>query len=216
MVMMFSDNKKSRIQQTNTNLQFLKQCTRNDSTKHNASSKEDEEDTIQNNNSNSSKQLLSSCMLYPNSNCDVMQMSTSSLAYIGDAVFELFIRSRYVWPMKKSSNLQKVVVNKVRAETQSYLYQKIRTNFQFTPEEKSIVSRGRNSAATGKRRSSGPKRFYSVQQRNSNGGGGGPEVYQEATALEALVGYTYLKNPTRCFDILNFVSNELDVMDESE
>ena len=44
------------------------------------------------------------------------QMSASTLAYLGDVVFELFIRSRYVWPERRMSDLQNKVVSIVRGE----------------------------------------------------------------------------------------------------
>jgi 23S rRNA maturation mini-RNase III len=43
-------------------------------------------------------------------------MSPTSLAYIGDSVFELFARSRYVFPSRRTTDLQKIVVEKVRGE----------------------------------------------------------------------------------------------------
>ena len=42
------------------------------------------------------------------------QMSASSLAYLGDVVYELFVRSRYVWPSRSMSKLQDKVVSVVR------------------------------------------------------------------------------------------------------
>lgn len=44
------------------------------------------------------------------------QMSASSLAYLGDVLFELFIRSRYVWPSRRMSDLQNTVVSIVRGK----------------------------------------------------------------------------------------------------
>jgi hypothetical protein len=44
------------------------------------------------------------------------QMSASSLAYLGDVLFELFIRSRYVWPERRMSDLQNKVVSIVRGK----------------------------------------------------------------------------------------------------
>lgn len=46
------------------------------------------------------------------------QMSASSLAYLGDVLFELFIRSRYVWPERRMSDLQNKVVSIVRGKDQ--------------------------------------------------------------------------------------------------
>lgn len=50
----------------------------------------------------------------PNHNCDTMRMSGTDLAYIGDVIFELYARSRYVWPPKRTSELQTTVVECVR------------------------------------------------------------------------------------------------------
>lgn len=55
-------------------------------------------------------------MLSPNSSCDPSQMSPTSLAYIGDSVFELFVRSRYVWPARRTTDLQNLVVGRVRGK----------------------------------------------------------------------------------------------------
>jgi hypothetical protein len=55
-------------------------------------------------------------LLLPSTSCDVGQMSTSDLAYIGDVVYELFIRSRTVWPPKRTSDLQLQVVALVRGK----------------------------------------------------------------------------------------------------
>jgi hypothetical protein len=44
------------------------------------------------------------------------QMSASSLAYLGDVVFELFVRSRYVWPSRRMTDLQDKVVSVVRGK----------------------------------------------------------------------------------------------------
>ena len=53
-------------------------------------------------------------ILRPSSKRDVTQISPTSLAYIGDVVFELYVRNRYVWPSRRTSQLQQLVVGKVR------------------------------------------------------------------------------------------------------
>ena len=55
-------------------------------------------------------------LLSPNPKCNPTQMSPTALAYIGDSVYELFVRSRYVWPTRRTTDLQKLVVGKVRGE----------------------------------------------------------------------------------------------------
>lgn len=50
------------------------------------------------------------------------QMSASALAYLGDVVFELFVRSRYVWPERRMSDLQNKVVSIVRGTQYYHVY----------------------------------------------------------------------------------------------
>ena len=52
----------------------------------------------------------------PDPKCDTTRMSGTDLAYIGDVVFEIYSRSRYVWPSKRTSELQKTVVERVRGK----------------------------------------------------------------------------------------------------
>ena len=58
----------------------------------------------------------------PSSSCKVDQMSGTDLAYIGDVVYELFIRTRTVWPLKRTSDLQHQVVTLVRGTIQSIFF----------------------------------------------------------------------------------------------
>ena len=56
-------------------------------------------------------------LLSPVSNCDVTQLGPTTLAYVGDVVFELFVRSRMIWPTRRTSDLQEQVVSLVRGES---------------------------------------------------------------------------------------------------
>jgi len=129
-------------------------------------------------------------LLRPRDGYTVDQMSVSDLAYIGDAVYELFTRALYVWPSKKRVNLQNDVVDRVRAEFQSELLKRLRESFFFTPKEQQILQRGRNSVS-----------------RNHNRRD--PAAYADATALEALVGYLYLVNSERCAELLDRIRLEM-------
>ena|GEM_PF-53178 len=106
----------------------------------------------------------------------VQQLSPGALAYLGDAVYELYIRANYLIPAKRLHLYHSQVVAQVRAETQAQHLRSLAPH--FTPAETEIVRRGRN-AATGR-----PKRL-SVS------------IYQQATGLETLIGYLYLKDPQR-------------------
>jgi ribonuclease-3 family protein len=73
------------------------------------------------------------------------------------------------------------VVSQVRAESQAACLQVLEPH--LTEEEREVLRRGRN-AATGK-----PRRLS-------------PELYQQATSLETLIGYLYLQNPQRLNELL--------------
>ena len=55
-------------------------------------------------------------LLSPPAKCDVDRMSSTDLAYIGDVVYEMLVRSNKVWPPKRTSDLQQKVVRLVRGE----------------------------------------------------------------------------------------------------
>jgi len=54
--------------------------------------------------------------LIPAKSCDVTQMSPTTLAYVGDAVYELFVRSRYAWPSRRTTAYRDIVVGIVRGK----------------------------------------------------------------------------------------------------
>jgi ribonuclease-3 family protein len=111
----------------------------------------------------------------------IQQLSPLALAYLGDAVYELYIRSRYLMPPKRSQDYHNLVVAQVRAETQAKHLRSLTPH--LTPAELEILRRGRNAAA------SGPKR---VER----------EIYQQATSLETLMGYLYITDPQRLNQLL--------------
>lgn len=121
-------------------------------------------------------QLSGSCSL-----TEVQRLSPVALAYLGDAVYELYIRSRYLLPPKRIESYHRQVVAQVRAESQARLLRSLEPHLNNT--ELQILRRGRNAA------SGGPKRLS-------------PEIYQQATSLETLMGYLYLTDPERLTQLL--------------
>jgi ribonuclease III family protein len=111
----------------------------------------------------------------------VPQLSPAALAYLGDAVFELYVRTRFLFPPKRSHVYHQQVVAQVRAEAQSSHLQLLLSH--LTSAELDVIRRGRN-AATGR-----PRRLD-------------PEVYQQATSFETLIGYLYITNPPRLAELL--------------
>ncbi|MGB7414659.1 MAG: ribonuclease III domain-containing protein [Thermosynechococcaceae cyanobacterium] len=124
--------------------------------------------------------------LLPLSNGEVEQLSPATWAYLGDAVYELFIRTRLLLPATRLQVYHRQVIAQVCAEAQAEVVSKVAD--YLTPSELDIVKRGRN-AASGK-----PKRVKL-------------STYQQATGLEALLGYLYLTDPPRLEEVLAHVSH---------
>jgi ribonuclease-3 family protein len=136
-------------------------------------------------------------LLLPSSKCDLNQVGPTALAYVGDVVFELMVRVKHVWPTRRTSDLQRQVVALVRAEHQAKLLALLYESrlFQLTPKEEQILLRGRNSASSTRSRQNAA-------------------TYQDATALEALIGYLYLSDRMRCQELMNWIYAHLDQVDE--
>ena len=64
--------------------------------------------------------------------------------------------------------------------------------FTLTQNEERVLTRGRNAGAK-------------TNHRKSN-----PAAYQDATALEALIGYLYISDRTRCTELLQWMEYHLD------
>lgn len=117
----------------------------------------------------------------------VDQLSPAALAYIGDGVYELYVRLYYLCPPKRIADYHHTVVQQVRAEQQA---QHLRSLLPYlTDDEQAIVRRGRNGA------NRKPKRLEA-------------SIYQAATSLETLIGYLYLKNFPRLQELLTVLSLE--------
>ncbi|MEH2264672.1 Mini-ribonuclease 3 [Nostoc sp.] len=117
----------------------------------------------------------------------VQQISPTALAYLGDAIYELYVRMFYLLPLQRSGIYHRLVVEQVRAETQALHLRSLTPHLRDT--ELDIVRRGRN-AATGR-----PKRLN-------------PEIYQQATSLETLIGYLYITDYQRLTELLQMLHVE--------
>lgn len=115
------------------------------------------------------------------------QLSPTSLAYVGDAVFELYIRCSFLMPPSRIADYHSKVVAEVRAETQAAYLQRL--EMYLNERELEIIRRGRNST-TGK-----PKRLSL-------------NVYRQATGFEALIGYLYLTDRDRLEELLGYLPLE--------
>ena len=99
--------------------------------------------------------------------------SPLALAYIGDGVYEIFIRTYIVSKGNAPVNkMHKGSKELVRASTQAKIYHIIED--LLTDEEKQVLKRGRNAKSI-----SAPKNADITE-------------YRHATGLEALIGYLYI------------------------
>lgn len=112
-------------------------------------------------------------------------MSPLTWAYIGDSVYELYIRMNLVNSTKlKPHRLHVEAIKYVKAKAQAEILKNIEE--KLTEEEKEIVKRGRNAENHHL-----PKNA-TVQE------------YMYSTGFEALIGYLYLtKQDERLAEILN-------------
>ena len=109
--------------------------------------------------------------------------SCLTLAYMGDAVYESFIRTKLLSETdRKVNDLNKLARRYVSARAQSIIVDNIISD--FTEEELAVYMRGRNTKVNTKAKNADLREYHS------------------ATGFEALIGYLYLtKNEER----LNFI-----------
>ena len=119
---------------------------------------------------------------------EVKQLSPLTWAYVGDAVYELYIRTYLINNTKlKPHELHLKSIKYVKAKAQAEILEKLEEI--LTEEEKDIVRRGRNTRV------------------NHNAKNASIQEYMYATAFEALIGYLYLTNQEqRLKEILDNIS----------
>ena len=127
---------------------------------------------------------------------DVKKMDINSkvLAFIGDAVYEVMIRS-YLFKMKTNdvNKLETLKVKYVSAKSQALILDDLINKNVFNEKELSIIKRARNTKLSSK-----PKNTDII-------------TYKKATALEALIGYLYIKKDFKRMDeIKNLIVDKGD------
>lgn len=119
---------------------------------------------------------------------DIQMYNPTILAYVGDSVYELFVRTLLVSKGSvQVSKLHKKAVLFVKAKAQAEMADKLEE--YLTEEEKDIIRRGRNAKTT-----SMPKNAELAD-------------YKHATGFEALLGYLYLNNRIdRLLELLHLIT----------
>jgi ribonuclease III family protein len=123
---------------------------------------------------------------------EINRMNILVLAYLGDAIYELYIREHLVRKnINKVNDLQKEAVKYVSAKGQAMILDNLISENYFSEDELDIIKRARNSKV-----SSHPKNTDIL-------------TYKHATAFEAMIGYLYLENKSKKIeDIVKYVVGE--------
>ena len=123
---------------------------------------------------------------------DAKMYNGLSLAYVGDAVYEIYIRKHALsLGLTKVNSLHKKVVEFTSGEAQAKIVRGLLSAGILTEEEISIYKRGRNSHI------------------NSNRKNIDLADYLDATGFEALIGFLYLNgNVDRLEEIINIALNK--------
>jgi ribonuclease III family protein len=114
-------------------------------------------------------------MLHYEQNMDEKQLNSLALAYMGDAVFEIYVRHHLLQGGKvKPNQLHKEATKFVSAKAQASILFHLVNQEILTEYETEVMKRGRNAKS-----GSIPK--------NTD-----VQTYRYGTAFEALIGYLYL------------------------
>ena len=115
------------------------------------------------------------------------EIGVIQLAWLGDSVWELHQRLRYVHFPLNSKELHLSVVNEVKAKSQSKSLNEI--EHLLNANEMDLIRRARNKT----------KKF----PKSSN-----PSIYSRATGFETLIGWLFLKDPQRLSTIFEYLETK--------
>jgi ribonuclease-3 family protein len=114
-------------------------------------------------------------MLYYEDKVDAKQLNSLALAYMGDAVFESYVRRHLLQSGKVRPHRLHIAGTKyVSAKAQCYILFQLMDANMLNDEEMAVVMRGRNAKS-------------GTVPKNTD-----VQTYRYSTAFEALMGYLYL------------------------
>lgn len=124
---------------------------------------------------------------------DIRTYSPLTLAYIGDSVYDVMIRTLAVGRGNRGANeLHKAVVRLVNAKTQAAMIEALSED--LSEAEMTVYKRGRNAKSN-------------TMAKNAS-----IIDYRKATGMEALIGYLYLQDRTdRIIELLKIGLHKLEM-----
>ena len=119
---------------------------------------------------------------------DLNTINVIALAYLGDSIYEVYIREKLLRNGRsKVDDMQKESVKYVSAKAQALIIEKLINDNILNEVEIDVVKRGRNY-----KRSIHPKNTDII-------------TYKMSTGFEALIGYLYLKDINRLKEVLEYI-----------
>lgn len=109
-------------------------------------------------------------------------------AYLGDAVWEIFIREKTIRQTNNAKQLHQITTNLVKTSTQCELLHFLEPN--LTEEEIELTRRARNLPIP-------------VGRRNIQA------EYRQATAFETLIGWWYLNDKKRLDEVFEILKSKI-------
>lgn len=128
------------------------------------------------------------------------QMNPLTLAYVGDAVLELYVRKHLIGlGLTRPNDLHQKAIRYVSADGQANALRNLVASGSLDQEEEGVVRRGRNAKS-----GSVPK--------NTD-----VQTYRYGTAFEALIGFHHLnKNEERTRQIIELMFNWIEEGDQND
>ena len=114
-------------------------------------------------------------------------MNLKNYAYLGDAVWELWVREHTILQTENSKELHQITTDKVKMNFQAELLHDMEAN--LTEDEKELARRGRNLSIPVGRKSDQAE-------------------YRQATAFEVLIGWWYKNNKERLGYFLDLIERK--------
>ncbi len=125
------------------------------------------------------------------------QLNALALAYMGDGVFDMYVRYRLIAQGQVRTNkLHREATRYVSAKAQAFVIAYLIEKERLTKEELAVVRRGRNAKS-------------GTIPRNTD-----PATYSLSTAFEALIGYLYLTDQESRMDTI--VSESFNLIEGKE
>lgn len=126
---------------------------------------------------------------------DIREYNIKSLAYIGDSVYELYIRRYLILNSREVANiLHKKAIRYVSAKAEEYIIDQMLKDDFLLEAEISVYKRGRNADSN-------------TVPKNTD-----VSTYKKSTGFEAVIGMLYLEEKTERLEKIIFKS--IDITNE--